>query len=278
MRSSGLSIFQVTRVIIIFGMIVSLFVFWINDRFVPSSLSLTQKIKDQIESGTKKAQEKENEILTNISMYGLKNRLFFVNKFSLATSTMEGITILEHDEHQNITKKIVANKGVYKDGLWRFYKCITYNFDIDGQVKQEPQYLEEEIVAIPETPREFLNQRQRPDSMTIVQLDEYIWKLSKSGATTVIRNLQVDLYQKFTAPLTSIIIIMLGIPFSMRIKKRAAGLSSLGFAIMIGFLYYFLNAMGIALGKTGILAPIIAVSLSHIAVLAMSLYLILTSP
>ena len=129
MRASGLSIFQITKSVIIFGFIVSLFIFWANDRFVPSSLALTEKIKAEMESGTKRAQEKEQEVISNLSMYGLKNRLFFVNKFSPATGTMDNIVILEHDERQNIIKKMVANKGVYKDGFWRFYQSITYNFD-----------------------------------------------------------------------------------------------------------------------------------------------------
>ena len=278
MRSSGLSIWQITKTIIIFGAIVSVFVFWVNERFVPSSLSLNEKIKDQMESGTKKTESKGQEAITNFSMYGLRNRLFFVNKFLPATNTMEGITILENDEHQNIIKKIVANKGVYEDGLWKFYRSITYEFDKNSQIKGDVIYLEEEIMAIPETPHEFLTQRQRPDFMTIAELDNYIWKLSKSGATTVIRNLKVDLYQRYAMPLTNIMMILLGIPFSLMIKKRATGLSSIGLSIMVGFLYYVLNAISIALGKAGMLMPVMAASLSHILVLMTSLYLISSLP
>ncbi len=278
MRSSGLNIFQISRTVIMFGIIVSACVFWVNDRFVPSSMSLTEKIKAQMESGTKRAKEKEREAITNLSMYGLKNRLFFVNKFSLATNTMERIIILEHDEKQNITKKIVANKGVYKDGQWKFYQCITYHFDENVQIKEEPQYLEEEVMDIPETPYDFLHQMLLPDFMTISQLNNYMWRLSKSGATTVIRNLKVDLYQRFASPLTSIIIILLGIPFSMMMKKRATGLSSVGLSIMVGFFYYVLNAVSVALGKAGIFMPVLAVSLSHIIALISAIYLIETLP
>ncbi|MFH1888783.1 MAG: LptF/LptG family permease [Candidatus Omnitrophota bacterium] len=278
MRSSGLNIFQITRTVIIFGVIVSACVFWVNDRFVPSSMALTEKIKTQMESGAKKAQEKGHEVITNLSMYGLRNRLFFVNSFSPATSTMEGIIILEHDDKQNITRKIMANRGIYKDGLWRFYQCITYNFDENVQIKDEPQYAEEEIMEISETPYDFLHQMLRPDYMTISQLDNYLWKLSKSGATTVMRNLRVDLYQRFTSPFTSIIIILLGIPFSMMLKKRATGMSSVGLSIMVGFLYYVLNAICIALGKAGILIPWLAASLSHIVALTSALYLIHALP
>jgi len=278
MRASGLSIYQITKTVIIFGVIVSLFVFWVNDRFVPRSLSLTESIKYRMESSRQKKQVKLQEVITNLSMYGLKNRLFFVNKFIPATNTMEGITILEHDEHQNLIKKIVANKGIYKDGLWIFYQSISYNFDQNGQILHEPQYLEEEITDIPEKPNDFLTQRQRPDFMTISQLEDYMWKLSRSGATTAIRNMQVDLYQRFTSALTSIIIILLGIPFALMIKRRATGLSSIGLSIIVGFFYYVLNAISVALGKGGYLTPLLAASLSHIIGFSVSLYLIGSLP
>lgn len=278
MRSSGLSIFQISKSVIVFGLIASLFVFWVNDRFVPRSLFLTQKIRNYMDSGPKKTAGKENETLSNLSIYGLKNRLFFVTRFSPATNTMEGVTILEHDKQQNISKKIIANKGIYKNGIWTFYQCITYEFDENGQMKNEPTYMEEEIMMIPETPQDFLSQKQSPDFMTISQLDFYIQKLSGSGAVSVVRNLSIDLYQRFTYPLTSLVIIMIGIPFSLIMKRKATGLSSLGIAIMVGFLYYVLNAVSIALGKLGVLPPLLAVSLSHIAALLLSFRLIYSMP
>lgn len=278
MRASGLSVLQITKTIITFGALVSMLIFWVNDRFVPSSQYFNQHVKEQMEGGGRKAKEKEHEVLNNLSMYGLRNRLFFVNKFSLATKTMEGIVILEHDEHQNIVRKIVANKGVYEDGSWVFYQNITYEFDENGQIKGEPHYQDREIMSIPETPRDFLNQRQRPDFMTIAELNTYIWKLSKSGATTVIRNLKVELYQRFTMPLASLVIILLGIPFSLMAKKRSSGLASVGVAIMVGFLYYVVNAISIALGKSGALFPLLAASLSPLLGIMVGSYLIKNLP
>lgn len=277
MRSAGLSIFQISRTVILFGVILSAAVFWANDRFVPRSLALTEQIKAQMESG-RQSKEKENQTITNLSMYGLRNRLFFVNKFSLVNDTMEGIIILEHDEKQNITKKIVASRGIYRDGLWRFHNSITYYFDENVQINSEPQYFEEEIMNISETPQDFIKQMVHPNFMDIAQLEDYIWRLSKSGASTVIRNMQVDLYQRFTQPLTSLIIILLGIPFSVMMKRRATGLSSVGISLVVGFLYYVANAVSIALGKAGVLPPLAAVSLSHILALGFALNLIRSLP
>jgi lipopolysaccharide export system permease protein len=278
MRAAGLSVLQISKTPIILGIILSLCVFWVNDKFVPRSITMNEKIKSQMEGQNSKKPQKSAESLSNLSMYGSKNRLFFVNSFNFSTNTMKGITILEQDTNQNITRKIVANKGVYNNGLWTFYQSITYDFDANGQIMHEPQYLQEEIMGIPESPKDFLSQRQRPEFMNIAELDNYILKLSNSGATTVIRNLKVDLYQRFTFCLTSIIIMLLGIPFALMIKKRSAGLSSIGLAITVGFCYYVLNAISIALGKAGIITPLLAVSLSHILILTLSVYLISSLP
>ena len=277
MRSSGMSVFEITKTAIIFGAIISLSVFWISDRVVPYSLTLNHRIKEQMKEENK-TKAKKQEIIKNLAVYGSKNRLYFVNKFNPAAKTMEGITILEQDEHQNITKKIVANKGIYEDSVWKFYQSITYHFDKDGQIVEEPEYYDEELMNIQETPENFASQRQLPEFMSISQLQDYTWRLSKSGATSVVRSLDVDLYRRFTSPFTSFVIVFLGIPFAMRIKKRATGLSSIGISITVGFLYYILEAVTLSLGTGGFLPPIIAASSSHIIVFFVSLHLISKIP
>jgi lipopolysaccharide export system permease protein len=277
MRSSGLSIWQIAKTIIIFGVIVSILVFLLNEKVVYRSQKILEKIKLQMENQNKK-KPPESEIIKNLSMYGLKNRLFFVNKFSIKDNTMEGITILEHDIHQNVNKKIIANSGKWQDGLWTFYDSITYNFDENGQIKQEPTYYKEEIMNIAENPKDFLSQMQLPEFMNIPQLNSYIYKLSKSGAETVVRNLKVDLYQRFTFPLTNLIIIIIGIPFALRIKKRATALASFGISFVVSFLYYVSNAMSIAFGKAGFITPLIAASLSHILFFLFGIYVIYNLP
>ncbi|MGD0336662.1 MAG: LptF/LptG family permease [Candidatus Omnitrophota bacterium] len=278
MRTAGLSVPQISRNVIVLSVITSLFIFWVNDRVSPVALAINQKIRTRMEESKKQAKTKKEETINYLAMYGLRNRLFFIDKFNINTKTMEGITILEHDENQNLVKKIVANKGAYEDNLWKFYHSITYSFDLNGQVIGEPLYMEEEIMSIPETPQDFITQRQKPELMTSEELENYIWKLSKSGATNVIRNFKVDLYQRFTSPFMCIIMTLVGITFALRMRGRATGLSSIGLSLMVGFLYYILDAVGVALGRGGILTPLLATSVSHIVMLLFSLYMIEAMP
>jgi lipopolysaccharide export system permease protein len=274
MRTAGLSIFQITKTIIIFSCLISILVFLVNDKFVPQSEMTKQEIKNQMERPSEESKEKSQAIITNLSIYGLRNRLFFINRFILPENRMEGITILEQDNLANLRKKIVASYGIYEDELWHFYECVTYFFDEENRLKGEPTYFPVQLMDITESPQDFLKQRQSPEFMSLAQLSDYILRLSMSRAKAVVRNLRVDFYQRLFMPLTSLVIVFVGIPFSLIIRRRATGLSSLGIAIMVGFLYYVVNAVSIAFGKTGLFSPVLAASLSHIIFLVFGLYLI----
>ncbi len=276
MRASGMSIWRIGRVAIIFGAVISSLIFVVTERVVPAAESRLESIRNQLES--KAGKRPEDTIIKNMSIYGLENRLFFVNKFTINEKKLDGIVILEHDKHQELVKKIVASSGKWEDGVWKFYDSITYNFDEDGQIKGEPTYYKEELMDIRETPADFLKQRQHADHMNISQLRNYINILSKSGAKSVIRNFKVDLYQRFTFPLTSLVIIILGIPFALMIKKRASALSSVGISILLGFLYYVSCAICLAFGKAGFLPPYLAASLAHMMFLGFGLYKIYITP
>lgn len=55
MRSSGMSVIQIAKTVIILGAMISLFAFWVNDRLMPQSLIMTEKIREQMWEGKKTA-------------------------------------------------------------------------------------------------------------------------------------------------------------------------------------------------------------------------------
>lgn len=277
MRSTGWSIFRLTHMLILFGLLISIFVFVANEKFVYTAQERMKAVKQQFDAQAVR-QQKQDEIIKNLSIYGLSNRLFFVGKFSTKDNTMENITILQQDERQDLTAKIIANKASWDGKLWKFYQVQTFNLNAKGRVIGEPRYSEEEIMDIPESPQDFLNQRKLPEFMNIQQLENYIWKLSKSGAKSIVHSMKVDLYSRYAFPFTSLIIIFLGIPFSMKIRKKVVGLSSIGVSVILCFLYYVTNAVCIALGKGGLLPPLLSAWLANIIFFGLSLYLIAELP
>ena len=256
MRSGGLSLWQLSAPLVILGAILSIAIFFTNEKFVPQAKLQAERMKVKIEGG--KNTEAKDEIINNLTFYGLENRLFFVNSFDTKNSVMKGITILEHDEEQNLKAKIVASKAAYKNSIWTFYELTKFYFDRYDQITDDTYYSEEQILAITESPQDFLQQRQHPEFMTVSQLEDYIWRLKKSSATAAIRSLSVDLYNRYASAVSCLILILVGIPFSFVIRRRANIFSSFGICIAISFLYFILTSVSLALGKSGVLFPFLA--------------------
>lgn len=276
MRASGLSIYQIIRPMVVFGFLLSLGIFLLSEIVVPYSQNMSRMIKEvYIE---KKLDDSSDKTIENVAVYGFNNRLFFINKLHPKSGTIEGLTILEHDDQQNVTSKVYAEKAVWRNNRWVLYQCFIYHLSDDRKIKGEPLYFSDTTFKIEETPQDFLVHNIPIENMNIKELAGYIMKLTPSKTTTTIKKLQVDLYQKTSFPFTSLIIILLGIPSSIAIRRRAVAFSSIGLCIGISFLFYALFAVSIALGKGGALPPLVAAWISHVLFGVVALYFIRRLP
>lgn len=271
MRSAGVNIWQLTKQTILFAFIISIFIFWVNENIIPQAMQVSDKIKmEKIEGKTSIAKK---ERINNVAYFGRKNRLYFINAFEPKDLSMEGITVLEQDKKQDLKEKIYALKGAWQNGKWVFSGLQVFSYDQNGAETSE--FITEKIMDIPETPSDFMTQRVQVDYMNIKQLRDYLDKLSDSGARTVIRNLNVDIQQRFAYPFSSLVIVFVGLPFSLMIKRRKGmTFASFGVCILIGFLYYLTNAVSIAMGKSGLFPPILSGWFANASFLTIGLVLL----
>lgn len=260
MRSSGLNFWRITRPAIFFGLIISVLVFYINEKYVPKSTEITQKIRNENMILKVDRMRKKRESIKNLTFYGLKNRLYFIDSFDPHENKLKGITIVEYDDSQNIKQKIVAFSGTWASIAWKFHQCqITIFNPIDITTPLKVKVYEEKLMDIKETPEDFLKQRLNVDSMNIKQLSKYIERFSKSGATRAIDKLKVDLHEKIAYPFGNFVIILVGLPFALLVRNRKGStFTSLAIALAVGFFYYVANAVMLAFGKGGLLPPILS--------------------
>jgi len=260
MRSSGLNFWQITKPAIMFGLVISMLVFWVNERLVPQATEVTNQIRNENMVLLVDRIRKKKEKIKNLTFYGLKNRLYFIDTFDPDTNELRGITIIEHDQQQNIKKKINAYKGVWTGIAWKFYQCHITAYDEENIMKPlKVKIYKTKLMDIKETPEDFLKQRLNVTSMNIRQLQSYIDRFSKSGAVKALNNMRVDLHQKIAYPFGNFVIVLLGLPFALMIRNRKGGVFvSIGLALVLGFLYYVTNAVSLAFGKSGVISPILS--------------------
>ena len=278
LRSSGLSFWKITRPALWFCLLVSVFLFWINERFVPTATTSSEQIRDENIILASDKQKKQTAPIKNLTFYGFKNRLYFIDSFNPRTYELEGITIIEQDSHQNPTEKINALSGKWIGIAWKFSQCQVNTFDpANINTTKKIKYYPEKLMDIKETPQDFLKQKLNLSTMNIHQLHDYIKRISNSGATKAIRERKVDLYQKIAFPFTTIAIVLVGMPLALLTGRRKAfTFTSLGIAIAAGFFFKVIEAVGLALGKDGALPPILSAGLAPLIFLGIGIYLIRT--
>ncbi|MDP8264103.1 MAG: LptF/LptG family permease [Candidatus Aceula lacicola] len=277
LRSGGLSFWRIAKPAIFFGLLVSILMFWVNERFVPQATSMSQSIEDEyliLEADA----IKKKQVIDDLTFYGLKNRLFYIDKFDPGDFSLHGITIIGQDENQQIIEKVVALNGKWTGIAWKFYRLQITNFDIPGDTSTESvRYYDNKLMDIKETPQDFLRQRLDVDSMNIKQLHQYIKRFARSGAQKALNNLNVDLHQKIAFPFSNLVILLVGLPLAlMTSRRKALTFTSLGIAIGVGFIFYVLNAVGLAFGKGGLLPPALSAWMTPGICLLVSFYLIKT--
>ena len=278
LRTAGLNFWQISKPAIIFALLISSFLFWINERYVPQAAVTSEEIRNENIILKVDTERKKKATIKNLTFYGLKNRLFFIDSFDPNTLELEGITIIGQDNNQNISEKISALKGKWTGIAWKFLQCqiTTFAPEIINSPK-EIKYYEEKLMDIKETPEDFLKQRLNVTAMNIRQLQEYIHRFSNSGAVKALNNLRVDLHQKIAFPFSNMVIVLVGLPLALMTQRRKAlTFTSFGIAVLIGFLFYVFNAVGLAFGKGGLFPPMLAAWLAPLLFLGIALYLIKT--
>ncbi len=276
MRSCGLSVYKIVRPFLLFGFLLSLVIFLVNENVTPQAQKMSKFIRENyIDKSPDKMGDKPIE---NVAVYGFNNRLFFINKLYPKSNTIQGLTILEHDRYQNVKSKIYAEKAVWRNNRWVLYQCFIYHMEDGKQIKGEPLYFSDTTFKIEETPEDFLRQNVPVENMNAKELANYISRLSPSESSGTIKRLKVDLYQKTSFPFTSLIIILIGIPSSIVIQRRAIAFSSIGLCIGISFIFYVSFAVSIALGKAGALPPFLSAWISHVLFGAVALAFISKIP
>ena len=278
LRTCGMNFWRIARPAIYFGLVVSAFIFWLNERFVPQATFASNEIREENIILKADTEQKKKEKIKNLTFYGLKNRLYFIDTFDPNTFDLEGVTIIGHDNNQNMLEKIVALKGKWTGIAWRLTHCQISTFNpTDVNNPEEIKYYDEKLVDIKETPQDFLKQRLDVNAMNIRQLYDYIVRFSKSGANKALNNLRVDLHSKIAFPFSNIVIVLAGLPLAMMTgRRKGLTFTSLGIAVAIGFLFYVANAVGLALGKGGLLSPVISAWIAPVLFFMAALYLIRT--
>lgn len=163
-----------------------------------------------------------------------------------------GVTILIPDEGGGIKERIDAQKGVWSGDGWELYDVSILEFGPLGiQEKRIPRWK----VSLSVYPEDFLRGMKRPEAMGFWELKRYVRKLEKEGLAA--GALWADLHAKLSYPLSSLVLILVGVPLALWTGKRREGGIPQGITLsfIVGSFYYLAFSLLLSLGQGQILWP-----------------------
>ena len=112
------------------------------------------------------------------------------------------------------------------------------------------------------------------DLMTFSQLRRHVAELETRGANR--SESLVRLQGRIAFPLVTVVMTLLGVPFGSTFGRRGA-LYGIGFALLLGAMYWLLNTFFIAVGEAGLLQPTLAAWATNLLFLSLAGYAMLTA-
>jgi len=270
LRASGVDTLRIITPLLFIGVAISLGVFLANDKLVPQS-SVTSNMIQELYFNKTKADR--NERLENVTIFGKDGRLFYARSYDIKNKVLQDVVLLEHDKNQVLKRKITAERMVWTGDKWRFIGCDVFRFDKEGNVLGKPAiFRTPKILQFNEKPENLLKKQTQPEFMNYAQLREYVHLLNLESKSTA-RKLLVDMHYKLAMPFASLVIMLIGIPFALK-RTRTKTMGSVGIALAISIIFYVVNAIFLALGKGGLIPPMISAWAANVTFAAFGIYLI----
>ena len=170
----GVSLIKFTIPLIIFNVILSLGMIFLDSSFVITSERYRQ---DLFESVTKKnsSGKFDNE---NLTIRGEDNFFWDVEKFYSTKNTLQNVLVFRINNNYLINYRLDALKAVYTDKGWLFYSGTLRECDNSGDLKTETKF-QKKVFSFKEKPSLFKKLRVEIENMTIDEAKERIKLLKK---------------------------------------------------------------------------------------------------
>jgi lipopolysaccharide export system permease protein len=247
MRACGLSVFNLARPLLFIGLLAFGVMFFLGETLVPWSMDQVEKIYNL----DIKKKDAKGRLSRHNFWYRDQDKTFNIGYYNSSNQTLEKLSIWEFDAEDKLKKKTDAQKVIWnkKRQIWIMQDVVesifaAYNIK---EIKQYPSL----PLNIKEKPEDFYDLQKLPETMSYHELGRYIYKLESEGVPTT--EYKVQRIAKISFPLVNILVILIAFPFAL-IPARSGSLTlSFLAGVSIGFGYYFIHAISLALGGAELL-------------------------
>jgi lipopolysaccharide export system permease protein len=269
MKACGISVTGITFPIIGASVVISLLVLASSEFLAPiTNKKMNHIFLHKVRGNISYGKIPKNDLWLKAKDHAIWN----VQSFDPEKSALQGITILMPDDGFRIKHRIDALKAVWSVDKWHFISGYVRHFIKERLVHTE--YFESRSFSTSESPKDFARVRKRPEEMSLREMYSTIEVYAREGKDTTQK--WIDLHRNISYPFISIVLALLTIPLSLRSSRHGGLLFCVGVNLAMGFLFSFLYALSISLGRGGTFDPVLAAWGPNLFFTALGFYLLLT--
>ena len=271
MRSCGISLFWITSPFLLFATGVALILLALSSTIIPLASEKAEEVRlIQIEKNPAPLTVKATQPWARISA----DALMQINEVGVGGETLRGLHLYHFDRTFRLDWMTEAAEAHYTPEGWVLSNGNQRRFQPDNTV--DLVLFTEQPVDVPLIPDDFSTSLTgNSETMTFREIRNYVGRFRHEGFSFT--RLLTDYYGRLAFPLVTVIMVVVGIALSLRRSGVRGGSMAMGIgqAFIVGFCYWTTHSIAIALGRGGVLAPMLAGWMANLLFLSFGLYLLL---
>jgi LPS export ABC transporter permease LptG len=262
MRTSGIPVWRIALTPLLFGFVMFVLAYAMNEYVAPASVDISTRTFYQIIYHTDSLPVEPQFFRKDPD----NGNVFYVNQVEPDNKTMQGVQVFKLARYGIFSETLQAKTASVENTQLALHDVIDTRYNLDGLMTSQ-QRVKEILIGLPlaETAAQFMStQNSDPWAMSSKNLSAQVKSLQQQGiGGSALGSLQVNLANKLAWPFASFIGVVLAIPLAMRFGKRGRTLG-VAMAILAFFVYFLMTSAAAALGRNGKIDPVLAAWLPNI--------------
>ena len=244
LKAAGVSLFRVVRPLIFASIVACIIIAVVQEGVVPA-------LADEMR-GTR------DKPIKSIFLSDAGGNIIFVGEYYPDRREIKNVEVKGFYKSGRKSFHLVAASGIHQKGGWRLFGVKKYEFDEDGAVKAPPDAAGSPCANIREM---FFKTDILPTDIEGVDKDvnhlklhQLVLQYRRQPAKV---HLRVQIHLRFARPLSTFVLLLLGIPFAVRRSRHAVFLAAV-VCIFVCLAYYGVSFFLEELGSSGTVSPLTA--------------------
>lgn len=245
---SGYSLYQLSRPLIFFALLISFGSYFFEDRIVIPTFKEKNKMSREILGQTVSFSN------SNVAVLSHRNRVIYnADFYNDRRESLTGLTVLFLDENGSFEFRVDGNSAVWEDERWLVKNARVFIYDERGEFLEEEFHSSWEHEMLDEPPESFKRISRDIAEMSAAEAKAWVESLKRTGFPY--KGALTEYYQRISFALTPLVVALLSCSLGGRFKKNILLMSLLS-SLVVSVIYYVAQMIMVLLAKLGYIPPL----------------------